>query len=151
MIQQFHFWVFSKGNKNANSKRCMSEIPWQSNEQDSVLSLLRTQVRSLVRKLRSHSHTKRQKNYAHELQLLNPRGTTTEACMPQSLCSTVREATAMRSPCPSTREQTLLSTARESPRATKTRCNQKSITIKKKKNEILPFVKTWMDSWHHAT
>ena len=66
---------------------------------------------------------------AHELQLLNPRATTTEACMPQSLCSAVGEATTMRSPWPSTREQTLLSTARESPCAMKTQWNQKSIII----------------------
>ena len=43
--------VDSKG-KNQEAKRL--GIPWQSSGQDSALSLLRAQVRSLVGELRSH-------------------------------------------------------------------------------------------------
>ena len=55
--------------------------------------------------LTSHGTTKpMHHNYrAWELQLLSPRAATTEACAPWSLCSTTREASAMRSPHSTTR------------------------------------------------
>ena len=39
-----------------------------------------------------------------ELPLLSPRAATTEACKPQGLCFTAREATTVRSPCTATGE-----------------------------------------------
>ena len=52
---------------------------------------------------------------AQELQLLSPRATTTEIGALYGLCSAIREATAMRSPHTTMREQPLLSTTRENP------------------------------------
>ena len=61
-----------------------------------------------------------------------------------SLCLATREATAMTSLCTSTREESLLATTRESPRAAmKTQCNQnKNTLIKKKKKD------TWESHVH---
>ena len=61
---------------------------------------------------------------AWETQLLSPHAAATEACMPQSLCST-RNTTAVRSPRTITRKQPLLITDREKPT-----CQQRSSTAK---------------------
>ena len=53
--------------------------------------------------------------------LQSPRASTTEVCLPQSLCPATREATAVRSLCTTTREQPPPTTTREkSPHAVKT-------------------------------
>ena len=56
-----------------------------------------------------------QSNKVHAPQLLSPCAATPEVCMPQSLCSTIREATAMRSLCTIARVYPPLATTREKP------------------------------------
>jgi len=66
---------------------------------------------------------------------LSPLTTTTNPVF-QSLCSATREATTMRSPHATTREEPPLTTTRESPHAaTKTQCSQKNKQKKKKTKE----------------
>ena len=67
-------------------------------------------------------------NEAHAPQLLNPCATALEAYTRQSLCSTTREGTAIRSPHTTAREQPLLTATRESPcTAMKTQHSQRQI------------------------
>lgn len=90
-----------------------------------------TQVWSLVRELKSHVPPEQ----------LGLCATTTEACVPHSLCSATRGATTGRS-CAPDREQPLLTTARESLHAaTKTQCNEvnKCIVLKRNKERNLCF------------
>jgi len=63
----------------------------------------------------------------HAAEQLSSYATVTEAQASQSLCSTRREATAMRSPHKGTKSETLFTTTRESLHAARETCHSQKI------------------------
>ena len=93
-------------------------LTWWSSGKESAGQCRRHRLNPWLRKIPHAVEQVSPCSRARELQLLSPR--------PCSLCSTRREAVAVRSPCTPTREQLPLAATRESPRtAMETQCSQK--------------------------